>query len=128
MPHDGGQQRCEKISVIQSHFDWSGIHNKHSRIGVKYYEELELEQGNFYHLVIPERYDDGFSLHDIDEMENIILSLLKSPTTIMDLFSLMSQFVEEEVIQNHLEEYKILFIEMLKQLTLKKAIKPIAML
>jgi hypothetical protein len=75
-------------------------------------------------LIIPEIYGDGFTVQDIDEMENLILENLLSPMLIADLFELMLEYVEEDIIKYHLEEYKVLFFEMLKQLILKKAIKP----
>ncbi len=117
--------KCDEIDIITSKFDWAGLNNKHTRIAVRYYGELELAPGEFYTLVVPEIYGDGFSIQDIDEMENIILAHLQAPISIADLFALMLEYVEEDIIQNHLDEYKALFLEMLKQLILKKAIKPV---
>lgn len=116
--------KCDEVFIVESKFDWAGLFNKHIRVGVRYYEDLELFPGEFYNLIVPEIWGDGFSLQDIDEMEYIILSHLEKPLFIYDLFSLMLVYVEEDVVRNHLCEYKELFIELLKQLTLKKAIKP----
>ncbi len=118
-------EKCNEINVIESKFDWPGLYNKHTRFAVRYYKELELATGNFYTLIIPEIFGDGFSIEDIDEMENLILIHLQSPMQISNLFSLMLQYVNEDIIENHLDEYKTLFFEMLKQLILKKAIKPL---
>jgi hypothetical protein len=117
-------EKCQEVSVIESNFDWAGLYNKHTRLAVQYYGELELAPGDFYTLIIPEIYGDGFTVQDIDEMENLILENLLSPMLIADLFELMLEYVEEDIIKYHLEEYKVLFFEMLKQLILKKAIKP----
>ena len=117
-------EKFNEIDIFETSFDWSGFYNKLTRTAVRYYEELFIQPGNFYHLVIPEVYDDGFSLHDLDEMENIILSHLISPLKIDSLFKLMLQYVDDDIVENHLDEYQKLFIEMLKQLVLKKAIKP----
>lgn len=116
--------RCDDINIITSKFDWAGLNNKHTRTAVRYYEDLQLTLGEFYTLVTPEIYGDGFSIEDIDEMEKIILSHLKSPITIGSLFNFMLQYVEDDIIKNHLDDYKVLFLEMLKQLILKKAIMP----
>jgi hypothetical protein len=117
-------EKFNEIDIFETSFDWSGFYNKLTRTAVPYYEELFIQPGNFYHLVIPEVYDDGFSLHDLDEMENIILSHLISPLKIDSLFKLMLQYVDDDIVENHLDEYQKLFFEMLKQLVLKKAIKP----
>ncbi len=117
--------KCEETCIIKSKFDWSGLYNKHTRVAVKYYEDLELSSGEFYNLIVPEVWGGGFSLHDIDEMENTILLHLKTPLLIYDLFNLMLEYVEDDIVTTHLDKYKELFIEMLKQLTLKKAIKPV---
>ena len=58
-------------------------------------------------------------------MEKIILDHLETPLTIKDLSKVMLDYVEEDIINNHLDEYQQLIIVMLKQLVQKKAIKPI---
>jgi hypothetical protein len=117
-------EKCKGPVVIDSSFDWAGLFNKYTRVGVKYYETLELEPGDFYNLVIPEINADGFSLLDIDEMEKTILEKLETPLSIKKLFGQMIDYVDEDIANNHLQEYNDLFIVMLKQLVLKKAIKP----
>jgi len=117
--------RCNEINIIQSNFDWAGLLNKHKRIGVRYYEILEINKGEFYNLVIPEVFGDGFSLIDIDEMEKIILENLNKPTKIKNLFEIMLKYADDEIVANHLSEYQHLIVVMLKQLVLKKAIRPI---
>jgi len=116
--------KCDETSIITSIFNWAGLWNKHTRVGVKYYEELELSPGEFCNMMVPEIFGDGFSLQDIDEMEKIILDHLVSPLSINNLFEIMLDYVEEDIIKNHLIEYQELIIVMLKQLVLKKAIKP----
>lgn len=116
--------KCNELSVIKSIFDWAGLLNRHLRIGIKYYDVLELKPGEFYNLIIPEIYGDGFSLYDLDEIEKIILEQLSTPVSIKELFIKMHIYVEEDIIENHLEEYEQLIIIMLKQLVIKKAVKP----
>lgn len=116
--------KCNGTAIIKSVFDWGGLLNKIKRIGIEYYEVLELEPGEFYSLVIPEIFADGFSIEDLDEMEKIILEHLSEPSLIKELFSTMHIYVEDDIIKNHLKEYEHLIIVMLKQMVLKKAIKP----
>lgn len=123
-PMEKSIRKCDEINIIRSKFDWSGLFNKHTRIAVEYYEHLKLLPGEFFTLVTPEIYGDGFSIHDIDEMEYIILSHLLSPTSVADLFAHMLEYVEDDIIQNYINDYKILFFEMLTQLIIKKAIMP----
>ena len=117
--------KCNGISVIKSAFDWAGLLQQSQRVGVKYYELLQINSGESYNLIIPEVYDEGFSLFDMDEMEKIILDHLASPVSIKNLHVLMLAYVEEEIIIHHLKEYEDLIIVMLKQLILKKAIMPV---
>ena len=117
--------RCDEITVIESVFDWAGLVNKHKRVGVEYYENLELAEGSFYNMVVAEVINSGFSLHDLDEMEKLILENLAEPTTVNGMLNKLKEYVEEDVIENHFDEYKELVISLLKQLVLKKAIKPL---
>jgi hypothetical protein len=115
---------CDEVTIIESVFDWAGLVNKHNRVGVGYYENLELVAGRFYNMVVAEVINSGFSLHDLDEMEKLILENLTEPATVNEMLNKLKVYVEEEVIENHYDEYKELVITMLKQLVLKKAIKP----
>lgn len=117
--------KCEEIKIIESEYDWAALLNKYKRVGVKYYEDLELSSGSFFNLVVPEVYKNGFSLFDLDEMEKLILDYLSIPTSINVLLIEMQCYAEVDVIQNHLDTFNNLIITMLKQLIVKKAIKPI---
>ncbi len=116
--------KCDEVEIIKSMFDWGGLLNKITRVGIEYYEALKLESGEFYNLVVPELCTDGFSIEDLDEMEKIILEHLSEPSSIKDLFDIMQMYVEADIIKNHLDEYEQLIIVMLKQLVQKKAIRP----
>lgn len=117
--------KCPEVFMIASTFNWAGLWNKHNRGAVKYYEELAPIPGVFHNIIVIETYGDGFSLHDADELEKMILDNLEKPQSIKNLFESMLDYVEEIVINEHLEEYRKLIILMLKQLVLKKAIKPL---
>ena len=117
--------QSEGLEIIESEFDWAGLMNKYSRVGVEYYENLELSEGHFFNLVIPEVYTKKYSLIDIDEIEKIILDHLTEPTSIENLLLKMQPYIDDDVIQNHLIEFNNLIIELIKQLVVKKAIKPI---
>jgi len=114
-----------EIKIIESQYDWAGLLNKYKRVGVKYYEDLDLSPGVFFNLAVPEVSKNGFSLYDLDEFEKLILDHLSAPTSINKLFIEMQCYVDVDVIQNHLDTFNNLIITMLKQLVVKKAIKPI---
>ncbi len=116
--------KCNEVEIIKSMFDWGGLINKITRVGIEYYEALELEPGEFYNLVVPELFTDGCSIEDLDEMEKIILEHLSEPSSIKELFESMQMYVEDDIIKNHLDEFEHLIIVMLKQLVQKKAIRP----
>lgn len=116
--------KCEEIKIIESEYDWAGLLNKYKRIGVKYYEDLEVSSGSFFNLVVPEVSKNGFSLFDLDEMEKLILDNLSIPISINKLLIEMQGYAEDDVIQNHLDTFNNLIITMLKLLVVKKAIKP----
>lgn len=116
--------KCEEINIIESEYDWAGLLNKYKRIGAKYYEDLEISSGHFFNLAVPEISKNGFSLFDLDEMEKLILDHLLNPLSINMLLQAMQNYAEEDVIENHLEIFNNLIITLLKQLVVKKAIKP----
>ena len=115
---------CTEIKIHQSHFDWAGIINKHKRVGVSYYESLEVTEGEFYNLLVPETINDAFSIFDIDEMDVKVLELLRVPVTLKQLLKKMELYVEEEVIKNNYEIYERYIVSIIEQLITKKAIKP----
>jgi hypothetical protein len=116
--------KSEGLDIIESEFDWAGLMNKYSRVGVEYYENLELSKGLFFNLVVPEVYTKKYSLIDIDEFEKEILNQLSHPMSIKNLLLEMQLFVDDDVIQNHLNEFNNLVIEFIKQLVIKKVIRP----
>ncbi len=118
--------RCDEINIIESEFDWAGLLNKYKRVGVRYYENLELSSGHFFNLLIPEVSNNGFSIFDLDELEKLILDHLSMPLSINVLLTEMQYYAEEDVVQCHLNTYNNLIITLLKQLVVKKAIKPIS--
>lgn len=116
--------KCDELTIIESGFDWAGLFNKHKRVGVRYYQQFELSHGQFFNLILPEVFANGFSLFDLDEMEKIILDHLCRPLSIETLLLELRKYVEEEVIENNLDEYNNLVITLIKQLVLKKAVRP----
>ncbi len=120
--------KCEDHLIIKSKFDWGRILRSNKVEGREYYKNIELHCGEFFNLIVPEIYGIMFNLFDLDEMENIILEHLVKPISIKDLFIQMYVYVEKDIIENHLSEYEDLLNTMLKQLVLKKAIKPIKLI
>ena len=116
--------KCTEIHIVESTFDWAGLINKYNRIAVRYYEQLEIAEGNFYNLLIPEVTTNEFSFYDLDEIEKLILENITDSISIQDLQTRMHEYVEDDVLNNNLDEYHNLLLVFIKTLVLKKAIKP----
>jgi len=116
--------RSRETEVIESSFNWAGLFNKHYRVGSEYYTDLQINKGRFFNLIIHEISDNGFSLYDIDELDNAILLLLSEPSSITEILMKMQTYFEDDVLQNHYETYKNLILTSIKQLVIKKAIQP----
>ena len=116
---------CPKSKIIESSFNWAGLFNKHYRVGTEYYSELQIEEGVFYNLVVPEATDNGFSLYDINELDHTIIAHLTEPLSINEILLKMQIYFDDDVLQNHYEAYKDVIISSIKALTLKKAIQPL---
>jgi len=115
--------RCPKTEIIESSFNWAGLFNKYYR-KIDYYSELKINKGEYINLVVPENTDNGFSLYDIDKIDQIILLFLSEPLSISELMVKMQDYIEDEVLQNHYDVFKNLIFTSLKQLVVKKAIQP----
>jgi hypothetical protein len=116
--------RCQEVEIIPSSFNWGGLFNKYYRVGAGYYQTLQIEQGKYSNLIIPEISDNGFSLYDIDELDYAILQFSSKPLFIHELLVKMQMYFEDDVIQNHYEAYKNLIMTSLQHLVVKKAIRP----
>jgi len=117
---------CNEIMVVESTFNWAGVLNKFKRSGIRYYEGLQLKDGNFYSVVIPEFFGNGFSVYDLDDIEKLIMEKLENPISISDLIKKMKAYVEDDVLANHFDKYIDLIMVLIKQLVLRKAVKPAA--
>jgi hypothetical protein len=117
--------KCPEIEIISSEYNWSEWFNKFYRSGAEYYYKLKFEKGKFYHLIVPEVSQNGFSLYDIDELDNEILKYLTEPILMKDFLQNISQCFEDDVIENHYDTFLSLIKESLVQLILKKAVKPV---
>lgn len=117
-------ERSKENFVLSSRYNWSGLLNKQLRVGVDYYSSVQIEEGEFYHMVIPEVSEQMVSLIDLDETQNLILSLLAKPCTVADLMKRLEAYIDEEVIQFHFEEFRNLFFVYLKELVINRAIFP----
>ena len=117
--------RCPETEIIESSFDWAGLFNKNYRVGAGYYMNLQLNKGQFFNLVVSEATDNGFSLFDMNELDYALLVLLSEQLSINEILAKMQQYFEEDVLQNHYEKYENLILASIKQLIIKKAIKPV---
>lgn len=89
-----------------------------------YYENLELVEGEFYNLFVPEITNDKASIYDIDEIDTIMLKLLKKSKTISCLLESMKSYFDDDVIKKDYEIYESYIVSIIQQLLIKKAIKP----
>ncbi len=116
---------CSECTVIESAFDWAGLYNKVTRVGVQYYEELETAQGLFYNLVVAEVTTEGVALFDIDEMEKTVLELAVRPLTINQLLEQMEAYADDEVLQNHRQVFNDFVISIIRKLVTQKVVRPL---
>jgi hypothetical protein len=117
-------EKCEDISLFNSAFDWAGLAKGYVSEGRVYYEQMEIAEGEFCNLVVPELTYNGFELFDIDETEKMVLDNLSEPKSIGELLSVLEQYVDDDVLQNNPESFEQLFIVQIQQLVLKKAVRP----
>ncbi|MGF1669587.1 MAG: hypothetical protein ACFCU6_03995, partial [Balneolaceae bacterium] len=116
--------KCPEISIISSKYNWGALWSGYTQPGVPYYSSLFLEEGEKFTLIVPEAFEKGFSVYDLEELDIILLNLLNRPLKIGDIFELMKKYFEEDIITNRLSELQLLLINLLEQFILKKAVKP----
>jgi len=122
------EQRIAKsagIEIIPSQYNWAGLFNKHYRIGVEYYEQLQIQPGSYLNLIIPEVSENRFSIYDINELDKLLFDFLSEPLSIHELLIRMQVCFDDEVIQNHYSSYVSAVVACLKQLVIRKAIRPV---
>lgn len=119
--------KSEGVKIFFSHYNWGEFWAGFNLAGVRYYKNLQLKGGAYYNMVVPEAFDPGFSLYDIEELEVSLLNLISNPLTINELLIKAMDYFESEAVENSLEEINLLVLTLLKQLILKKAIQPLKM-
>jgi len=113
-----------EISIIESGYDWAGLINKFKRAGVKYYMDVKVTQGRYFNLIVPEVSNERFSMYDITEFEKVIIDILITPMSLNNLLQEMKCYFEDDVVHNNSDIYKKFILEIVKDLVLKKVIKP----
>ena len=117
--------KCQEAVVIPSAFDWGGLFNKFYRVGVKYYEQLQITSGEFFNLIIPEVSVAGFSLYDINYLDDVVMNQLTKPLSVNELLLKMRGYFEDEIIRDHYDSFYEVIISCVKHLVEKKAVKPV---
>ena len=117
--------KSAQIEIIPSLYNWAGLFNKHYRVSVEYYLNLQIQSGNYLNLIVPEASENLFSLYDMDELDKLILDFLSEPLSIEELLSNMQVCFDDVVIENHYQSYVEAIVNALKQLTVRKAIQPV---
>jgi len=118
---------CEDFIIIESEFDWAALINKYKRVDVKYYLNLQVTQGKFFNLIIPEVYIQKYSIYEIDEIEKLLIEHLNNPMSVKNLLFEMQCYFEDDVIQNSKVIYTEFIVGIIKELVIKKAIKPFSL-
>lgn len=114
----------EMFSIYNSDYDWGRFYRRFTSTGIEYYANAQLEKGNFYYIIINELFGDYFSIYDLDEWENIILKKLSNKMTISQLLLDMQFYIDDDILQNHMDAYETLILNFIKQLVLIKAVRP----
>lgn len=116
--------KCGEGDITTSKYNWGTIWCGLNQTGVPYYKELKIEKGEFGSLIIPEAFENGFSIYDLEPMEVVLLDMLSSPHRIYDVIRDVYEYFEPEVVKNNADKIHTLIFTLLKQLVLRKAIKP----
>lgn len=116
------QAKC--VAIIESKYNWAGLFNKYYRRGVEYYEELEVEVGMYYNLIIPELHPTVCLLYDIDEMDKLVLDFFSEEHSLDELLKSFEQYIDEDVLRDDYETYKSYIMSVITRLVTCKAIYP----
>jgi predicted methyltransferase len=87
-------------------------------------ENIKLKSGKFLNLVVQEIDNNIISLYDIDEIEYRIYKLLKTKKSINYILYKCMKYFNEQVVNEYYKLYEELIITNIKQLIIKKAIRP----
>ncbi len=110
--------------IFKNKFNWAEIYNAQVRFGINYYENIKLKSGKFINLVVQEIDNNIISIYDIDEIEYCIYKLLKTKRSIQSILNECKKYFNEQVVNEYYDLYQELIITNIKQLVIKKAIRP----
>jgi len=100
--------------IIQSLFDWSSIMTGNVHPTICNNEAIE-GLSRTYTVVIPECDKTGFSLYNIDELDILMLEVLKKPVTIKQLFNVLKSSFDDEDLDNSIQEFEQLIFMRIKK-------------
>ncbi len=92
--------------IVESKYNWSSFIEK---LKVKKENEiviLEEAETNFHTLIIPECDQDRFSMAYVDSLDLVILDILKSKKTILELFNELKQYFETNDLNKNFTEFE----------------------
>lgn len=94
-------QRNSSNATIESSYNWAGFFNCSFRVGIEYYENLDLlKKSDFQNLVVLDSVL-GPILYDIDTVENLLLKHLRVKSSIRSTIKHMESFFDDNVINDH---------------------------
>ena len=117
--------RCRETEMIESSFNWAGLFNKFWQAGAQYYTNMQINKGHFQNLIVFEATDNGFSLYDINDEDYAILRLMSDPLSVNKILLKMHVYFEDDILQNHYDDYETYILSLLKKLVKIKAIQPV---
>lgn len=117
---------CKEIIVIKSNYDWVGLFDQPLKMNMPHFRDLSanLQSGRYFNLIVSETSSRAISAFDIDEIDTLILSCLKTAKSIRRLVSDMEVYFENDVILGNKTLYRAMIINASRELVKKKAIKP----
>ena len=110
------------VEIAECKYNWNEVYqsyvdDKHTKT------ELNLEPSAVRISIIPECDTQGYSLIDLDDLDSLILDILKTPTTVNDLINQIKTWFDADDLENSLAEFSKLIHGRIKMAIQSKIIK-----
>ena len=113
------------IEVIESKYDWVPLFEEQKISKLKLEELANKQPATIITAIIPECDKKGFTLSNIDELDVIILKILKEENTIQQLLNMLKENFSNEELNNSKAEFETLIFGRIKLGLYLKTIKVI---
>jgi len=109
----------ELTEIIESRFDWTDLNAETIK------SQLEQSASNFYAVVIPECDYIGYSLSNLDELDLMLLEILKSPLSINEVLNEARSAFDPSELESFSKEFEMIILGRIKIAIQNKIVKPI---